>query len=714
MTLEDEVRRGYTIPAKMKKVWQVQMDLLKKLLDVCDRHHLRVWGDGGTMLGTVREHGYIPWDDDIDMVLLRPDYDKLVQIAPTEFEHPYFFQCAYTEKNYVRGHSQLRMDGTSAILQGEIGAGYHMGIFIDIFPYDAVPDSDVDRIRQIEARGLLLNKMFSISKGWDILHPFSSFIRFLERPGLRRLFHEYENIFRDNKIEDNCFISCLSFQVDLKHFLRDKHWYDETVYLPFEDMMMPLPKDYDRILKQQYGDYMIPKQAPSYHGGFLFINAEVSYKDYLSNHKVEIRKMKLEKIVSRIRNLFSKFKFLIRVLFLVFLYVLGVSSCEGRNLDVTYPKQQEHIINSKNSVGQWTIHYSKDSINAYGFAEFLKSFSEVHLSSVYDMRPCDLIIGVGTDPDVDKSLESINGHGYIIKTINQRLIIAGTDETWTALALYELEDYLLKRQTKEEVLIIPENIFIKEEFYDPKLIGRLIQKGYDFSLSLEYVLTCKKDTRCYIGQGATSDGDSFYIINKNSSDNQSILYKYDMETCKLKASSDVINTGHSNDLTYNPYSNIIVVSHGIKQGNILTLVDACSLSVISDITTSVWSSSVAFNTQKKIYAFSEGGTTLHFTDDKFNLIESFTRSDRTGHTSQGMGSDDCFIYFPMSGSKDNIIVVYDWNGSYVTTLVVPTKRESETLFYSAGEYYLNFNHSGSELYRLVPILFYSYQGRLYN
>ena len=74
------------------------MELLKKLLEVCDKHHLRIWADGGTLLGTVREHGYIPWDDDIDMAMLRDDFDVLVKIAPKEFSHPYFFQFGYTEK----------------------------------------------------------------------------------------------------------------------------------------------------------------------------------------------------------------------------------------------------------------------------------------------------------------------------------------------------------------------------------------------------------------------------------------------------------------------------------------------------------------------------------------------------------------------------------------------------------------------------------------
>lgn len=393
----------------------------------------------------------------------------------------------------------------------------------------------------------------------------------------------------------------------------------------------------------------------------------------------------------------------------VLLLVLSVSSCGKSTLDIYTPIKIEYTDRIIDPEGKWSISYCNDSTNAYGFAEFLQSFSYIHFPSVDDKSTYDLIIGTTVDPIINEALDSIHGHGYIIKSIHQRLIIAGTDETWTALALYTLENYLIERQTEKGVLIIPDGIYIKEDFDDPQLIGLLVQKGYSFSLSLEYVLSCKEDTRCYIGQGATSDGFSFYVINKNCSDNQSILYKYDMETCKLKASSDVINTGHSNDMTYNPHSNTIVVSHGQKQGNRLTLVNARSLSVISEVTINIGASSVAFNPKKRLYAFSQGGKTLHFTDDEFNLIESFTRNEKTGHTAQGMGSDDRYIYFPMSGSRNNILVVYDWNGVYVSTLVVPTSLEYETLFYSAGEYYMNFNHSGSELYRLIPVLRYSYQ-----
>lgn len=79
-------------------IQHIQLDLLKELLRVCDKYNLRVWADGGTLLGTVREKGFIPWDDDIDMALFREDYDKLVAVAPKEFKHPFFFSSVGTPR----------------------------------------------------------------------------------------------------------------------------------------------------------------------------------------------------------------------------------------------------------------------------------------------------------------------------------------------------------------------------------------------------------------------------------------------------------------------------------------------------------------------------------------------------------------------------------------------------------------------------------------
>lgn len=287
MNMQEESRNGYIVSEKMKKVWALQLQLVKKVLEVCEKYNLRVWAEGGTLLGTIREKGYIPWDDDIDLAMLRPDYDKFQEVAPKELPKSYFIQNGYTDY-YFNGITKIRIEGTAAILAHQhVNFIRHQGIFIDIFPLDALPDDPADLNQlMIDAKRIIRPLKYYCGGDYSPLHP-QVLMRTLrgaylmKTHGRQSIYKQYEDLFRKYKIEDYDKVSLHAWYYDLKRFSREKHWYDDTLWMPFEDIMMPVPSGYHEILTMQFGDYMTPVKASSYHGIFLILDPERPYQDFL-------------------------------------------------------------------------------------------------------------------------------------------------------------------------------------------------------------------------------------------------------------------------------------------------------------------------------------------------------------------------------------------------------------------------------------------------
>lgn len=303
----------FVVTDQMKEVRSIQLVLLKKLLEVCKRNNLRIWADSGTLIGTVREHGYIPWDDDIDMGMLRPDYDKLVEISQQEFTGRFFFQTAYSDKEYPRGHAQLRMRNTTAILPNDVDKPFHMGIFIDIFVYDVVP-SDTKELETLRQQVITQKeKLFSYCDKMRFWKVFSSPVLYfrhkrirkeISQIGFTKAYADYENLFRAHPLKEDSYIGEISFdfdnyanqQINVKDF-------SDTLYMPFEDTQMPVPIGYDAILTSMYGDYMRPVQEPTCHGSYLLLDTT---KDY-SLHIESLRKSySHEKFIKRWKHIFDK------------------------------------------------------------------------------------------------------------------------------------------------------------------------------------------------------------------------------------------------------------------------------------------------------------------------------------------------------------------------------------------------------------------------
>ena len=284
--LNEEYRCGYKVTREMKEVWAVELDLLSHLQRVCKKYNLTVLADSGTLLGAIRHKGFIPWDDDIDVVMLRKDYDVLLSIADKEFKDPYFFQSAYSEKNYIRAHAQLRNSNTTGCTIPDLTTSYNKGIFIDIFPLDNLPDDINVRdkfIKKIRFRWKLIACPYLYHE--SMLKRFASNIigRIYPWGGA---FPKYEKLCRRYDEVDTNTISYVAYSKGKEKHIWKREWFDGHHSIPFEFTYIDVPNGYDARLRKEYGEYMKLSKAPSAHGDVIF-SADIPYDEYLKNYEIE-------------------------------------------------------------------------------------------------------------------------------------------------------------------------------------------------------------------------------------------------------------------------------------------------------------------------------------------------------------------------------------------------------------------------------------------
>lgn len=288
---ESETRQGYQITAEAKRLWAVELELLRELDRVCKKLDLKYFLDSGTLLGAIRDGHFIPWDDDIDVIMLREDYNKLVEDAGKSFGNDYFFQCAYTDTLYFRGHAQLRKKGTCAMLPYEAKhVKFDQGIFIDIFVLDGIAPSKEElkeQFRQKEKYSKLLQLLSNPSSPNKIKMAIKMLLAVpckLVHHNVVNFYAKYEKIC--SKYEGSEYVDKIMFRREYsKVIYQKKEWYADSVNVGFEGEQFPVPVGYDAVLKSYYGEnYMIPSKAPSMHGG-LIIDVDRSYKEVLKDMK---------------------------------------------------------------------------------------------------------------------------------------------------------------------------------------------------------------------------------------------------------------------------------------------------------------------------------------------------------------------------------------------------------------------------------------------
>jgi len=245
----------------LKEKQEVGLEILKYVDKYCRENDIKYYGAFGTLIGAVRHGGYIPWDDDIDLMMFREDYRKFIEKAAQDFKGKY--KCiSFEEGSFYLPYIKV-VDTDTEILEDSLAAPRKVGVGIDIFPLDYISDEEADVAKA--AKELLACKtMLKLS----LLKDPGVFARTASRPLKLAAFHfakliGWKNLRKSflkkiekyNGAERKKYCSVVIEMIDSVVGLETSA-FDETVELDFEDMKLIAPKGYDHCLRQQYGDYM--------------------------------------------------------------------------------------------------------------------------------------------------------------------------------------------------------------------------------------------------------------------------------------------------------------------------------------------------------------------------------------------------------------------------------------------------------------------------
>ncbi len=271
----------------LNRLKQVELDILKDFVQICKKYDLPYFATGGTAIGAIRHQGFIPWDDDIDVCMLRKDYDKFMEVGPKEFGDKYIFMTTETEPRYPLMFGKMVKKGTRFIEDAYQQADYPLGIYIDIFPYDQTPEDEALRkkyqkktwnIARMHVLTLIGNpklpdsmngiKKAIASAGCQVVHFF--FKLFHVTP--QKMTKKYLAWATSCPEPDSDLYIDYSYLTGENLMIRTKTSFP-TIEMPFEDTTVSMVRDYDSFLRPEYGDYMeLPPEGERHNHFAAFID----------------------------------------------------------------------------------------------------------------------------------------------------------------------------------------------------------------------------------------------------------------------------------------------------------------------------------------------------------------------------------------------------------------------------------------------------------
>lgn len=275
----------------IKDIQNEILDVYKVYKELCGKHNLKYYAIGGTCIGAVRHKGFIPWDDDLDVVMPYEDYKRFIEIAERELQKPYTIigpiKCKHYNQNYIKVHNE---NTTFIEEHTKEYPDRYSGVYIDIFPMYGLPKNEKKRyllqlIRENLQRCNLLVRFpcefFNTTTKKIIWYLFTP-IRYM-------VSYSYFSVCEENILKKNSFYESDKILFPWRKRYRNFFFLEdfiEGIEVPFEDTVMSIPSGYDRYLKMDFGDYMTLPPEDKRRGGHpaAILDLHKSYKEYVKEY----------------------------------------------------------------------------------------------------------------------------------------------------------------------------------------------------------------------------------------------------------------------------------------------------------------------------------------------------------------------------------------------------------------------------------------------
>ena len=241
----------------LRRLQQAELELLREVDRVCQACGIRYSIIAGTLLGAVRHGGVIPWDDDADVAMLRPEYERFREACRTHLDHERFcFQDIAETEGYRWGYGKLRLRDSLFVREHQEHMPYEQGVFIDVFPLDPVPQDRAGRVlwdlRCLALRKALWARVGKVADGSPVLRGAYALVDRIPEASLRRW---YWRLVRQSSRIKSDWVRILTFPTPNGECGYLRRWYEEGVSYEFEGASFSGVGDYEEYLTFKYGDW---------------------------------------------------------------------------------------------------------------------------------------------------------------------------------------------------------------------------------------------------------------------------------------------------------------------------------------------------------------------------------------------------------------------------------------------------------------------------